>query len=82
MSSLHETAKAPVTPGLLTAMLRTSCDLNMLESWEDRRLIARLVAEVVDDRASKISLSKLFKTSDLGFQVAERSYIGRTTSVS
>ena len=27
------------------------------------------------DRASKISRSKLFKTSELGFQVAERSYM-------
>ena len=34
----------------LTTMLRPSCDLIMLESWEDRRLIARLVAEVVGDR--------------------------------
>ena len=33
----------------------------MLEFWEDRRLIARLV---VDGRASKISRRKLFKTSD------------------
>ena len=59
--------------------LRPSCDLKMLESWEDRRLIVRLVAEVVgdrvrswtivDDRASKISRSKLFKTSELGLQV-------------
>ena len=31
----------------------------MLEFWEDRRLIARLVA---DGRASKISCRKLFKT--------------------
>ena len=31
-------------------MLRPSCDLKMLETWEDRRLIARLVAEVVVDR--------------------------------
>ena len=34
----------------LTTMLRPSCDLKMFESWEDRRLIARLVAEVVGDR--------------------------------
>ena len=34
----------------LTTMLRPSCDLKMLESWEDRRRIARLVAEVVGDR--------------------------------
>ena len=27
------------------------------------------------DRASKISRSKLFKTSELGFQIAERSYM-------
>ena len=48
----------------LTTMLRPSCDLKLLESWEDRRLSVRLVAEVVgdrgvswvivDDRASKI----------------------------
>ena len=30
--------------------LRPSCDLKMLESWENRRLIARLVAEVLGDR--------------------------------
>ena len=42
-------------------MLRPSCDLKMLEFWEDRRLIARLVA---DGRASKISRRKLFKTKD------------------
>ena len=45
----------------LTTMLRPSCDLKMLEFWEDRRLIARLVA---DGRASKISRRKRFKTSD------------------
>ena len=34
----------------LTTMLRPSCDLKMLESWANSRLIARLVAEVLGDR--------------------------------
>ena len=34
----------------VTTMLRPSCDLNMLESWANSRLIARLVAEVLGDR--------------------------------
>ena len=69
----------------LTTMLRPSCYLKMLESWIDRRLIARLVAEVVGDRgwswtivgdrANKISRSKLFQISELGFQVAKRYYM-------
>ena len=41
--------KSPSHTGL-TTMLRPSCDLKMLESWEDRMLISRLVAEVVGDR--------------------------------
>ena len=55
----------------LTTMLRPCCDLRILKSWDDRRLIARLVSEVVGDRgwswvivgdrASNISRSKLFK---------------------
>ena len=34
----------------LTTMLRPSCDLKMLESWENRRLVARLVAAILGDR--------------------------------
>ena len=33
----------------LTTMLRPSYDLKKLESWENRRLIARLVTEVLGD---------------------------------
>ena len=34
----------------LTTMLRPSCDLKMLESWANSRLIARMVAEVLGNR--------------------------------
>ena len=70
----------------LTTRLRPTCDRKMLESWANRRKnvrlvaeVARLIAEVVDDRKGQISRNKamgMFKTCNLQFQIVS----GRTSS--